>query len=127
MPSDVKHNRNFQIIEITHTGILTVQNLEKTTSEAMALHKELGVNAVLIDTSNLESVENLMDLYDLPQQYDDGGASRAVRIALVMPETSAAREAGQFYDDVCNNRGWVVRPFETRDEATEWLTAKESA
>ena len=126
MPSEVRFNETLQIIEIAHTGILTLQNLEKATSEAMALHKELGVNAVLIDTSNLESVENVMDLYDLPQQYDDGGASRAVRIAVVVPETSAAREALQFYDDVCNNRGWVVRPFETPDEATEWLMANAS-
>ena len=123
MPSDVTYNSEFQIIEIMHTGTLTVQNLEKTTSEAMALHKELGVNAVLIDTSNLESVESLTDFYDLPKQYEEGGASRAIRIALVMPETSAAREAAKFYENVCINRGWAVLPFERRDEAIEWLMA----
>ena len=123
MPSDVTYNSELQIIEITHTGSLTVQNLGKSTSEAMALHKELGVNAVLLDTSKLESVESPMDFYDLPNQYEEGGASRAVRIALVMPETSAAREAVKFYDDVCNNRGWQVLPFERLGEAIEWLTA----
>ena len=124
MPSGVKYNRKLQIIEIMHTGTLTTRNIEKTTSEAMALHKELGVDAVLIDTSNLKSVESLTDLYDLPNQYDDGGVSRAVRIALVMPETSAATEATKFYDNVCNNRGWKVRSFERPGEAIEWLMAK---
>ena len=125
MPSDVTYNSKLRIIEIVHSGTLTVQNLEKSTSEAMALHKELGVNAVLIDTSNLESVESLIEFYDLPRQYEEGGASRAVRIALVMPETSAAREAAKFYDNVCNNRGWQVLPFEMLDDAIEWLMAKE--
>ena len=123
MASEVKYNSKLQIIEIMHAGTLSVRNIEKTTSEAMALHKELGVNAVLIDTSNLKSVESLTSLYELPQQYDEGGASRAVRIALVMPETSAATEAMKFYDNVCNNRGWEVRPFEKLGEAIEWLTA----
>ena len=127
MPSDVKYNSKFQIIEITHTGTLTLRNIEKTTSEAMALHKELGVNAVLIDTSNLKSVESLTVLYDLPNQYDEGGVSRAVCIALVMPETSAATEAMKFYDNVCNNRGWEVRPFERLGEAIEWLMANKFA
>ena len=127
MPSDVTYNSKLQIIEIMHSGTLTVQNIEKTTSEAMALHKELGVNAVLIDTSNLKSVESLTELYDLPRQYDEGGVSRAIRIALVMPETSAARDAGKFYDNVCHNNGWEVRPFERLDEANEWLMASKFA
>ena len=127
MPSDVTYNSKLQIIEIMHSGTLTVQNIEKTTSEAMALHKELGVNAVLIDTSNLKSVESLTELYDLPRQYDEGGVSRAIRIALVMPETSAARDAGNFYDNVCHNNGWEVRPFERLHEANEWLMASKFA
>ena len=123
MPSDVTYNSKLQIIEIIHSGTLSVQNIEKTTFEAMALHKELGVNAVLIDTSNLKSVESLTELYDLPRQYDEGGVSRAIRIALVMPETSAARDAMKFYDNVCHNNGWEVRPFERLSEANEWLVA----
>ena len=104
---------------IMHSGTLTVQNIEKTAFEAMALHKELGVNAVLINTSNLKSVESLIELYDLPRQYDEGGVSRAIRIALVMPETSAARDAMTVYDNVCHNNGWELRPFERRGEALD--------
>lgn len=127
MTSEVTYNSVNQTIEIVHTEVLTVRNLEKATTEAMTLHKELGVNAVLIDTSSLESVESLISLYDLPKQYDEGGVSRKVRIAMVIPETSAAKEAVEFYENVCNNRGWVVLPFERRDEATEWLMAEECA
>ena len=127
MTSDVTYNSNIQIIEITHTGVLTKQGIETSTSEGLALHKELGVDAVLIDTLNLESVESLIDLYDLPKQYDEGGARRTVHIALVMPATSAARDAMQFYENVCVNRGWVVLPFERHDEATEWLLANKCA
>ena len=125
MPSDVKYNSESQIIEVVHTGTVTPQNIVEVTSDAITLHKELGVNIFLIDASNLESVESVVDLYDLPDQYDDSGLSRAARIALVMPETTAAREAAKFYDNVCNNRGWEVRSFEKLGEANEWLTANE--
>lgn len=125
MASNVKYNSNSGILEIVHTGRLTIEGIEESTSDGLNLHKKLDANAVLIDASKLESVENFIDLYDLPKQYDEAGANRNLRIALVMPKTREAIEAMQFYDNVCNNRGWVTTPFDTRDEATEWLLANQ--
>ncbi len=86
-----------------------------------------GVHAVLIDATDLESVASITDVYDLPRQYDNSGGSRSTRIALVSPRLPAAEKVTQFYDNVCNNRGWRVQPFDTRDEAVEWLTSNESS
>lgn len=121
MSYDLKYNSDFRIIEIVLAGLLSAKDVRKCTEEALVLQKELGVYACLIDAIDLVSISSITDLYDLPDQYQDGGLSRLIRIAWVSPKLPAAREAMQFYDNVCNNRGWTVQPFETRDEAVEWL------
>ena len=125
MPYDVKYNETLQIIEVVHTGILTAENLQKSTDDGMALQIKRGVRKFLIDTSELDSVESLLDLYLLPDRYEAGGLSHKVHIALVMPKTSDARTAALFYDAVCNNRFWEVKLFENRDESVAWLTSAE--
>jgi hypothetical protein len=82
-------------------------------------------NLVLIDASEVESVEHFTDFLDQPRRYDEGGISRKVHIGLVMTKKPEAQEAIRFYDNVCFNRGWAIQQFETRDAAIEWLTSLE--
>ena len=121
---EVKLNATLPIIEIVHTGVLLSEDLRKATDEGVALHLESGVNRCLIDTSGLESVEAFLDLYELPDQYVEARVSRKMHIAIIMPKEGTAREAAQFYDDVCHNRGWLTRPFDSREEAVKWLMSK---
>lgn len=118
---EVKMNETLPIIEIVHTGILSSENLQKATDDGVALHLESGVNCCLIDASEIEFVEAFVDLYELPDQYAEAGVSRRIRVAIVMPKEGTAREAAQFYDDLCHNQGWVTRPFDSREEAVKWL------
>jgi hypothetical protein len=127
MPSVVRHDKTLQLIEVVHTGTLTAKGLQESTDEGVALNVETGVNSILIDAAHLESAEYFLGVFDLPQQYAEGGLSRQACIALVMPKKTVARKIAQFYDDVCVNRGWTVKPFETRDAAVEWLTTFESS
>ena len=127
MPYDLKYNSTSRIIELVHTGILSGEDLRKSTEEGILLQKEHGVHAVLIDTSDLESAPAVTEVYDLPRQYDEGGFSKLTRLALVWPKLPAAKKVAEFYDNVCNNRGWTVRPFDTRDEAVAWLMSNESS
>jgi hypothetical protein len=127
MPSEVTFDEILRIVEIIHTGVLKSVNLQSATDDGIAVLMDTGADNVLIDTSNLVSVENLFDLYELPAQYSDADLSREIKIALVSPKTSEARAAAQFYDNVCNNRGWLVRPFEDHGAAIEWLTSKDSS
>ena len=123
MPYDLKYNSTLQIIEIVHVGILSGKDILESTDEGILLQTEHGSNAILIDATGLETVASITDVFDLPRQYDDGAVSRATRFAVVRPKRQVAREMAQFYDNVCNNRGWRVKQFDTRDEAVEWLTS----
>lgn len=124
---EVKLNETLPIIEIVHTGVLSSENLQKATDDAVALHKESGLNSCLIDASEMEFVEAFSDLYELPDQYSEAGVSRRIHIAIVMPKESTARKAAQFYDDLCHNRGWVTRAVDSREEAVKWLMSENTS
>lgn len=127
MPYAFNYNSTSRIIELVHSGNLSGEDLRKSTDEGILLQKEHGAYAVLIDATDLESVATVTGVYDLPRQYDEGGFKKETRIALVWPRLPAAKEAAQFYDNVCSNRGWTVQPFDTRDEAVAWLMSNESS
>ena len=122
MPYEVKFDNNLGIIESTVTGVLSGDEICSCTDEMIDLSVRHGVGAFLIGALELTSVSSALDVYDIPGRYQEGGLSRSSRFALVLPELRSVREIATFYDNVCNNRGWSVRPFETRHEAIAWLT-----
>ena len=126
MPYDFKYDSALQIIEIVHTGILSKEDIQKSTEEGIATQMEHDTDMILVDAAELESVDSITDVFSLPAQYRDGELRSTTCIAVVRPKRQAARMAAQFYEDVCYNRGWGVKQFDTRDEAVEWLTSNES-
>lgn len=127
MPSDLKLNETMQIVEIVHAGVLTTENLQKSTNDALALLADRNVKSVLIDASDLESVEDFTEVRDLPRQYAVGGLSRRVRIAVVSPKLPEAQLEAHFYERFCDNRGWTVQSFKARGEAVAWLTSERTS
>jgi hypothetical protein len=122
MPYELRFNdRQFRIENIV-SGVLSRNDLQQSTAEAIELQHKHGAYHVMVDAKNLESVNSVTDLYELPKQYIEQGASRSTRIALVMPESETARKFIRFYENVCINRGWTVRSFETHGEAEKWLS-----
>lgn len=123
MPYTISFNGNLKLIELVPSGALTSQQILDGTDEFIFLLEKHSATRILIDASAIESVESVIDFYDQPQQYEDGGMSRNVRIAIVIPAVPAAEKAIRFYEDVCVNRSWGVSSFEERNAAVKWLTS----
>ena len=45
-----------------------------------------------------------------------------VAVAVLLPASAREREAVEFYETACRNRGWDVSAFATSREAVAWLT-----
>ena len=117
-----KHNSTLQIVEVDCSGRITASDLRELTSELIALQKVEGPKKFLVDSSAMQLAATIMDVYDLPaKQYQEEGADRRGRLALILSTSPKEREAGQFYEAVCQNWGWSVRAFQQRAEAIEWL------
>lgn len=114
-------------MDVAFLGCVNGPEAHDATSKAIAELKKHGFLGALVDLSKLESAPPLVDLYELPEkQYVSEGLSHRVHIAVVVPITSAAKQAARFYETVCVNRGWLVRSFPGRDEAIEWLAGQSS-
>jgi hypothetical protein len=122
MATTLTHHGSLGFIEVVFAGRATREDLADVTSRGIALVRETGTFDVLIDLTDLELAASLLDVYNLPaRQYQDENLDRRVRLGLVTPRQPREREAAQFYEDACVNRGWQVRSFGSRDDALGWL------
>ena len=118
----LEHNESPHYISVRLSGCVSGPELHELTSAAIALLKKQGVLGAFIDLIEVESVESIIDVFDLPdKQYEQEGLDRKVRLAMILPVSPVAKQAAEFYETVCVNRGWLARSFPGRNEAIEWL------
>ena len=123
MPWNYEENPKLQIVEVVYEGEVTADDLHKSTSRFIAIEKEKGMIKFLVDTTGSKFTASLTDLYSLPTtQFVEENADRLGQVAILLPTNPEAREAVQFYETVCKNRGWRVQTFSERQEAVNWLT-----
>ncbi len=129
MPYTYKHDTTLEIVEVFLTGQITIGELQESTSEFIAMEKEQGVHRFLLDATEVELAEplSLKEIHDMPaKQFLEEGADRHGRVAILPPKSAEAKVAVRFYETVCQNRGWMIKIFSKRREASDWLTSSGS-
>ena len=124
MPWAYQIKPDIHIVEVSYQGTITASELEQSTAELIALEKREGLTRFLIDVETMElaSTASLFDVLNLPaRQYVEEGADRSGRVAVLLSESSQARDAARFYETACLNRGWSARVFREREQAISWL------
>jgi hypothetical protein len=122
MAYELDYNDSLRILDVEFHGSVSGPELHEATSRAIELLKIHGILDVLIDLTNMELPPPISDIYAMPaEQYREENLSHCVRIALIQPQSLTGKEAAQFYENACVNRGWVVKSFLDRDEAVKWL------
>lgn len=122
MPYTIKHNSSLGVIELTYSGLVTGADLKEATSECISLGKQTGATKFLVDEAGMELAASFVDLLKLPEvQYVNEEADRQGRVAVVLPASGKARDAVQFFEIACKNRGWFVQTFSDRQSAMDWL------
>ena len=123
MSYSVKHDTALDLVEITFRGVVSGSDLRESTTEGVALQKRTGVARFLIDADESQVRASFVDILELPEkEYPDGDVSRKSRIAVILPDSASARDAADFYEIACQNRGWNARVFPDRQSAIDWLT-----
>ena len=121
MPWRVEYHRDQEIVEAAYWGDTDAAAIRDATREAIKLVKQHEATLGLVDCLEQTSTGSILELYELPQLYDDEGLTRSIRIALVEPAKRELKDLAMFYENVCVNRGWQLRRFATRDDAVAWL------
>ena len=126
MPWTVEYDLELGIVDGRYVGRVTDDDFKEATAKAVGLAQANNTNRFLIDDSEWEGGASVLGLFELPTIYKELDTDRTSRAALVLPPPSRKAEVrdAQFFETVCQNRGWNVRVFRKREEAIEWLTSK---
>ena len=123
MPWSHEYDSILDVIEVVYRGSTSAQDLQESTSALIDIEHKKGINRFLVDTSDMQLDATLLDVHDIPEtQYVVEGADREGKVAIILSASRFERQAGMFYRDACQNRGWFVEAFSDRKEAIDWLT-----
>ncbi len=126
MPIVVSYLEAEQVVECTYSGEVGPAELAQSILSAVELGRSRGTFNVITDLTALAAGPSVGDLYEVPRLFERLGLPRTLREAIVAPALSTFAADVQFYEDVCSNRGWMVRVFPDRTGALAWL-AKDPA
>lgn len=124
MPYIINFIEDQGIVTITNTGKVTHEDFVKQTQEAIELARMKETGLFLSELTHLTNKITTLEIFRFPEIYEGFGVSRASRLAVLIPgaeKCTSFYEDMNFFETVCQNRGWVVRIFNDRDAAVEWL------
>ena len=130
MPWSYEHHQQSDVVEVLFEGVIDTHDLKSLTTELIQMEKDKGVNRFLLDctTMELDASVSLIDVYNLPaKQYLEEEADRFAKVAVMHAESHNTDHAIDFYEMVCQNRGWLVEAFSDRDAALAWLASGTSS
>ena len=118
----VSYDQSLDSVVVTHRETFTNDDVGQGLLKVVSLQRETGSIRVVVDLLNCEVKASIFEIYELAaREHQHEGLSPSSRIAILVPSTGSAREAGQFYETVCLNRGWDAKVFPNRESAMSWL------
>jgi hypothetical protein len=114
------------ILEIVHTGRMTIQEATESRNEAAGIMNERGLRYVLADVSQTDHSEATMDLYEFNASHYEVFPPRT-RLAVVIPPDPSKAKSAEFAETVALNRGIAMRIFLEYDDAIRWLRQEAEA
>src|SRR5690242_12318202 len=124
MPWTMEFTDDERILRVTYQGDLREDELRGGTHQIIAAMVQHKCQRALLDCLEARMEVPALNVYQLPDVYDASGIGRQVRAAVVLPRDGYKRELYEFYEDVCRNRGYFVKLFETMEEAWTWIRSE---
>ena len=123
---NVKYLPDKKIISIVSKGSLIYQDYIEQTIKALELDEKHNTHLFLSDHSEAINEALICEIFFLPDLYDQLGASRINKHAVILPKSPCNNEFYKFFETICFNRGWKVMLFCDEQNAIKWLRPKSS-
>ncbi len=108
------------IVRIRLAGPQTLADYRKQTEEALELARRKKATLFLVEGQAVNTASTL-EIFAMPAMYDELGAPRSAKVAIVMPQDSPSSGDIRFLETVCVNRGFNVKIFPAEPPAIDWL------
>jgi len=121
MPYTIKYNQEKECIEVVVQGELDLPLLKSMASDVSKITKQKGCKFILNDLRKAIPVEDVFDIYNMPETAAKAGVKQYCKRALVVGD-----HASEFYflETVFVNQGHLVKMFENINDAEDWLFGK---
>jgi len=113
--------RDLDIIEITTDGVFNANNLREIVKSTLDLVEKHQTTAILGNCVNLIHSNTVFNIYEFPAILESMQVDRRLKQAMLPPPNADSRKNIEFYETVSLNRGYIVRVFDDRDKAVQWL------
>lgn len=122
LPCHTTLDEKLRIAETHYIGVLTMAEIVERTLELVELKQARGWRRFLSDCRGFTSIDgSLVELRDLAERLSDIATHGRSCEAMILPNLPEAAEIVRVWEMLCRNRGLIVRSFENRDQAVEWL------
>ena len=124
MPYVVRHYPSLEIAETMYSGLVTLADLLRATTDKVEFQRQHGVTKFLVTVGNSEfkvtpaEFETLLD-----EHFWRAEVSRISQIAIIQPSKKSALDAATYFVAACRKRGWKADVFPDRNTAMNWLAA----
>jgi hypothetical protein len=114
----VSYTETADIISVSAKGHLTSEKIIEVDAQVIKMATEKNCKRVLCDYTETRFVESILRIYENPDRKRAIGFPDTIRLATIY---ATDEREHLFWETVCRNRGFDVRVFKKRDEASEWL------
>ncbi|MDY6970359.1 MAG: hypothetical protein SVR08_17135 [Spirochaetota bacterium] len=121
MPWEVKYIEAENIVVILNSGELGYEDFVAEAKEGWRVMRQYQSFSCIVDDRNYSYPVKVTDLYSLPELYDSIGVDRKVKVALLFNPGNPVIGDFEFFETVCQNRGYNFRVFYDESEAKSWL------
>ncbi len=119
---DLKFNEKLDIIIVTYDGYISAKDYYDSTISGIELSNEINIYRGLVDSRNAVTDCTKADIFKIPYElYNTLGLKKTIRIAVLEPLDTMARDLNAFFILTCRNLGWDVQSFKKRKRAINWL------
>jgi hypothetical protein len=121
MPWTLTHWPDLAVIETVYSGRIGASELRSAVESTISAFRSTGALRVLSDCTRLEGGHSIVDLYALVDLLGSLALPASFREAILLPQQPFAAEDVRAWETFCVNRGILVRVFQDRQAALDWL------
>ncbi len=122
MSQKLTFDESLGILTLTISASYSKEDMMASTLAVKSYQSRVERIRLLVDARSATPEMPLADIFDFPDEiYFDQAINRRNLLALLPPVSTRGRKQAEFYVDACENRGRLVKLFDSMEEAIEWL------
>jgi hypothetical protein len=117
MPDEVKVREDLGITWVESSGPVSMEDLLGSLAQVVKIHRERGIARALVNAAGETSLPGTTQLHEFGSEL--ARQARSIRFAIVV--SRVVKEDLVFAETVMQNRGVVIRVFDSVQPALDWL------